>query len=657
MAATRETNASVLYAELNRFGQNGEFERALKTANKLLQIAPNEEKAFHCRIVCLIQLSRFQDALKAIAKEPKLSSNLAFEKAYCQYRLNQPQEALKTVNSASNLTAKLKELKAQILYRLEKYEECFDVYRDIVKNSNDDYEDERETNLSAVIANLYIEGSNKETPQLREHTYELSYNRACQLIGRAQYQDAERKLKATEKLCRESLEEDGTPEEDIEDELGIIKVQLAYCLQMQGREKEAQAIYAAALKQKPDDIGLVAIASNNMVTLNKDQNVFDSKKKIKSATLDALEHKLTSRQRKNIALNQCLLALYTSQAEQCQQLCNRLVQTYPDLEAEATLIRAVHLAREGKAGDAAALLDKYTAGKKEQQLAMKLAAVQLLLADGDRKEACRVLQNLGDSTFKPGIVSALVTLYLADNNRDGASNVLKDAVDWYRKNKVSTGDLSMLWRQAAEFHLRGGEPAVAANSLEELLRQNPKDKKTLAQLVVAYAQFDPAKAQSLSKQLPPLDLDQKTDVAALETTNWMMGSKMIKKAAKVEPSPGGKPDTPGDELIQKKKAKRKRKGKLPKNFDPNIPPDPERWLPRHERTGYRKKKDRRNKDVGKGTQGAATGASDMYDITKMPSQQAKASPNPHNSPAPEAAGPRQQQRKVQQKKKKKGGKW
>jgi hypothetical protein len=55
---------------------------------------------------------------------------------------------------------------------------------------------------------------------------------------------------------------------------------------------------------------------------------------------------------------------------------------------------------------------------------------------GDRKEACQILQNLGEATFKPGIVSALVTLYLADGSRDGASKVLKDAVDWYHKNKV-----------------------------------------------------------------------------------------------------------------------------------------------------------------------------------------------------------------------------
>lgn len=34
MATTKESNLSNLYIELNRFGQNGEYERALKTANK-----------------------------------------------------------------------------------------------------------------------------------------------------------------------------------------------------------------------------------------------------------------------------------------------------------------------------------------------------------------------------------------------------------------------------------------------------------------------------------------------------------------------------------------------------------------------------------------------------------------------------------------------
>jgi signal recognition particle subunit SRP72 len=65
-------------------------------------------------------------------------------------------------------------------------------------------------------------------------------------------------------------------------------------------------------------------------------------------------------------------------------------------------------------------------------------------------------------------------------------------------------------------------------------------------------------------------------------------------------------------VLKKKCKKRKHKGKLPKNYDPNIQPDMERWLPKHERSGFRKKRDRRNRDIiMKGTQGAITGASDQ----------------------------------------------
>ena len=37
----------------------------------------------------------------------------------------------------------------------------------------------------------------------------------------------------------------------------------------------------------------------------------------------------------------------------------------------------------------------------------------------------------------------------------------------------------------------------------------------------------------------------------------------------------------------KKKTIKKRKKKLPKNYNPNLDPDPERWLPKKERTGLK----------------------------------------------------------------------
>ncbi|XP_011505590.1 PREDICTED: signal recognition particle subunit SRP72 [Ceratosolen solmsi marchali] len=596
----------------------------------------------------------FNDALQIINKYPKLLPKLEFEKAYCLYRLNQVSDAFRIIDNIQNPSMKVKELKAQILYRLEKYEDCFAIYRDIIKNTNDDYEDERETNLAAVIVYLALEGSKTEIPSLKKHTYELTYNDACHLIAKSNNGDksnlakAEKKLNLAEKMCHDSLEEDGMTEEEIEDELGIIRVQLGYCLQLQGREKEAQALYTAALKKRPDDIALVAIASNNVATLNKDQNVFDSKKRMKSATQDGLEHKLTSRQRRSIAYNQCLLALYTNQGEHCQSLCKKFIKDYPDMIVEAVLVQSIQLAREGKAKEAVKLLDEYAHADK--YLPIKLDCIQLLLSNGEREEAINILESLTETEKSlPGIVSTLVTLHMANGARDKASTVLKSAVNYYKKNKESTGNLSKLWRQAADFHLRGGEVSVAAASLEELLAASPSDTKTLAQLIIAYAQFDPSKAQSLSKRLPSLhDLAESTDADALESSNWVIGIKVVKR--KVEPSPG-KP-----EVMEKKRKKRKHKGKLPKNYDPNVQPDAERWLPKHERSGFRKKRDRRNRDtVMKGTQGAATGASDQYDITKMTN--AKPSPNPRQNPVTETSGPRQQQRKVQQKKKKKGGKW
>lgn len=127
-----------------------------------MNVTPDDTTASHCKVVCLIQTSKFNEALQFIERN-KLS-HLIFEKAYCEYRLNTPDKALKTINTSTEnpLPAKLKELRAQVLYRLEQYKDCFDAYRDIVKNTNDDYEEERTTNLSAVVANLSIEGSVSE---------------------------------------------------------------------------------------------------------------------------------------------------------------------------------------------------------------------------------------------------------------------------------------------------------------------------------------------------------------------------------------------------------------------------------------------------------------------------------------------------------------
>ena len=109
-----------------------------------------------------------------------------------------------------------------------------------------------------------------------------------------------------------------------------------------------------------------------------------------------------------------------------------------------------------------------------------------------------------------------------------------------------------------------------------------------------------------------------------------------------------------DEPVTKKK-KRKHKKRLPKNYNPNVDPDPERWVPRRERIGYKRtRKERRKGEKFTGAQGTSVGQQETYDYS-VKKAAAEGAIKKQKSPvviqeAP--VGPRQQRGKPQPKKKK-----
>uniref|UniRef100_A0ABI7W2Z6 Signal recognition particle subunit SRP72 n=1 Tax=Felis catus TaxID=9685 RepID=A0ABI7W2Z6_FELCA len=623
-----------LWSEVNRYGQNGDFTRALKTVNKILQINKDDVTALHCKVVCLIQNGSFKEALNVINTHTKVLANnsLSFEKAYCEYRLNRIENALKTIESANQQTDKLKELYGQVLYRLERYDECLAVYRDLVRNSQDDYDEERKTNLSAVVAaQSNWEKVVPENLGLQEGTHELCYNAACALIGQGHLSQAMKILQKAEDLCRRSLSEDsdGT-EEDPQAELAIIHGQMAYILQLQGRTEEALQLYNQIIKLKPTDVGLLAVIANNIITINKDQNVFDSKKKVKLTNAEGVEFKLSKKQLQAIEFNKALLAMYTNQAEQCRKISASLQSQSPE-HLLPVLIQAAQLCREKQHVKAIELLQEFSDQHPENAAEIKLTMAQLKISQGNISKACLILRSIEELKHKPGMPK-------------------------------SSAHLSLI-REAANFKLKYGRKKEAISDLEQLWKQNPKDIHTLAQLISAYSLVDPEKAKALSKHLPSSDsMSLKVDVEALE--NSPGATYIRKKGGKVAGDSQPKEQGQGD----LKKKKKKKKGKLPKNYDPKVTPDPERWLPMRERSYYRGRKKGKKKDqIGKGTQGATAGASSELDASKTVS-------SPPTSPRPGSAAtsaastsniipPRHQKpagapatKKKQQQKKKKGGK-
>merc|ERR1711894_456383 len=121
---------------------------------------------------------------------------------------------------------------------------------------------------------------------------------------------------------------------------------------------------------------------------------------------------------------------------------------------------------------------------------------------------------------------------------------------------------------------------------------------------------------SIEELVAECDIEELSKSSELFLTN----KYALKKAAKATSNPAD---------VVAKKTKRKKKPKLPKSFDPNQKPDPERWLPKWERSAF--KKARKNKkahhDVGKGTQGGTSGGN-VYDHS---------GPKPANAPSQQAA--------------------
>lgn len=470
-------------------------------------------------------------------------------------------------------------------------------------------------------------------------------------------------LQKAEDLCRRSFSEDsdGT-EEDPQAELAIIHGQMAYIMQLQGRIEEALQLYNQIIKLKPTDVALLAVIANNIITINKDQNVFDSKKKVKLTNAEGVEFKLSKRQLQAIEFNKALLAMYTNQAEQCRKIASSLQSQSPE-HLLPVLIQAAQLCREKQHTKAIELLQEFSDQHPENAAEIKLTMAQLKISQGNISKACLILRSIEELKHKPGMVSALVTMYSHEEDIDSAIEVFTQAIQWYQSHQPKSPAHLSLIREAANFKLKYGRKKEAVSDLEQLWKQNSKDIHTLAQLISAYSLVDPEKAKALSKHLPSSDsMSLKVDVEALE--NSPGATYIRKKGGKVTGDNQPKEQGQGD----LKKKKKKKKGKLPKNYDPKVTPDPERWLPMRERSYYRGRKKGKKKDqIGKGTQGATAGASSELDASKTVS-------SPPTSPRPGSAAtmasstsnivpPRHQKpagapatKKKQQQKKKKGGK-
>ncbi|CAG9533532.1 unnamed protein product [Cercopithifilaria johnstoni] len=638
-----EIGAKQCFVELAKADTSADYDKALKIANKVLRTYPRETLAFKCKLVALIQLSRLDEALTLIKKTPPHHmGDCLFEKAYVLYRMQEDATALETLEKASQDDYRCMELKAQLLYRTERFDEASKIFMTLLKDHSDDYDEERCANLIAAIAQLQASGHQQQPPS-RLDTFEQFYNAACQLIESGGYAQALKFLEKAEKLCSDTLIEEGLSEEEIEDELSVIRVQKAFVLQMLGRRDDALKIYLRIQNLNPSDKSVIAVVTNNIPSCRVEQNLLEARKKLKTA-LQVESSKLTARQRRILLLNQALVHLFSNQREPCRRTLEEYTKKYGS-STEVILIEAALHVRSKELQKALAVL------KDDPSKEAKLTAVQVLLDEGKLEDASCALNELSpDLLSYPAILQLRVALLLATNQQNLALNLLKSALNSAKNEKARIAVLE----EVASLNIQLEDYRSAAECFEKLSELRPDDMQIMCCLIKAYSTFNTFRAEELLAKVFPQGSSTDIDVDVLEDSDFILYGERYrqKKEMKAE-----NPDT--DVIVSKRRAhKRKRKTILPKNFDPKIPPDPERWLPKQERTAFKKKlnKKHRDRDIGRGTQGAVSSSPKIEPITML----AKASNSHPAGPVMGMEGPRQQRPAGQQQKKKKkktGNKW
>ncbi|GMN33284.1 hypothetical protein TIFTF001_041864 [Ficus carica] len=593
-----------LFASLNKHIQRSEFQQAVKVADQVLSIAPGDEDAIRCKVVALIKDDNMNEALSTINQKP--SVDFSFFKAYCLYRQNKLDEALDSLkNLERNSTTML--LESQILYRCGKMDACMDIYQKLQKSKIDSLEINYVAGLVAAGRGSEVQGVMDALRVKATSSFELAFNTACSLIERNKYADAEQLLLSARRIGQETLMEENIPDDEIEIELAPIAVQLAYVKQLLGYTQEATQAYTDVIKRDLADESSLAVAVNNLIAVKGPKDVsdglrkFDRLKEKETQNFQlarALDLKLAPNQKEAIYANRILLLLHANKMDQARELVPALPEMFPN-SVMPVLLQAAVLVKENKAGKAEEILGQFAEKFPEKSRVVLLARAQVAAAASHQHVAAESLAKIPDIQHMPATVATLVSLKERAGDIDGAAAVLDTAIKWWSNSMTEDNKLSVIMQEAASFMLRHGREKDAAQLFEELVKSHGS-VEALVGLVTTVARVDVSKAEAYQQKLKPLPRLKGVDVDSLEKTS---GAKHVEGASHdtvTEAHEEGKSKT-------KVKKKRKRKPKYPKGFDPanpGPPPDPERWLPKRERSSYRpKRKDKRAAQV-RGSQGA-----------------------------------------------------
>ncbi|KAL9580280.1 MAG: hypothetical protein Q9203_006364 [Teloschistes exilis] len=573
-----------------------DHDEVLKACNALLKQSKKDLSAQHAKLVALLKLDRYEDALKVLEGAGRdLVDQVQLEKSYALYKTGQLSEAASIAKAITDERG-ARHVEAQASYRLEDFERSAVLYRELVKTHAALDSEENDLRINGAATDAQLEWSKqghlvpKKKPAREDlEAFEMAYNAACASIARGELAQGAVLLKRSQDLCNASSD---LSEEEKAAELLPIQVQQCYVLSRLGNLEGAEAVAIP-------DASIRAIAYNNSISASRNiENPYSAHRSIHDVAPIPNTDKLFTIQSDRIRENQLILDLLVSKFSGVISSTSRTLAEKPSpttsshINNISVLNAAAHAQmRLGSFGikHMLPLLEK-----RPLDVGLALVIVQLYILTNNHGSAVTVMESLlkhletstsrdvQDVRFAPGLVSAAVSLYnLQGRKTQITTEYAKAASYWRHKSKAPNA----LLQAAGVALLESNKPEdqeLAREIFANLHEQDPPSKPAAAGYVAAHA-FSSKPVANEAKPLTSLShFIAGIDITALEGA----GVPQAKSTADATLAASRKRAL--DEKPKPAK-KRVRKSRLPKDYDPSKPPDPERWLPLRERSSYRPK--------------------------------------------------------------------
>lgn len=465
--------------------------------------------------------------------------------------------------------------------------------------------------------------------------FETAYNAACASIARGEFAQGEICLKRAIDRCNE-VEDMSTEEKEAE--ILPMKVQHVYILTQMGKTDEAEKLAAtiplteyafnkqleklALIKYRIKELSTRHIAQvNNIAAAKEHPNPYLSHRLFHSSRQPSKTDQFFSYQDNLLREDGYVMSLLSTKGKGVASSTEKVILAQPmptlapAVNMAAVINAAAHSRNAGSEKTALKLIIPLLE-KRPNDVGLILTITHLYVLTGNPAAAAHLLENFFyrlehsgsasdlDVRFAPGLVATLVSLY-AQQGRSAASKVelAKAAEYWRNPHKSQTEAPSKALMVAAGTALldthNADNVATAGAIFKSLYDQDENDRAAIAGLVAAYSLSDPTNIpEDLRSYLPEASrLVADLDAAALEDAGVAALAAPVQSATKKRAAPKQVPS----------KAKRLRKARMPKEFDPNKKIDAERWLPMRDRSYYRPKGRKGKKKAEGFTQGGMVG--------------------------------------------------